>query len=283
MRKVAAAWRICAYQLRRLIMSYKSILFLMLFVVYALVFATPVADFAVSYNQKVNILGLLPVLTSDYLAQMVLMMGIVIMFSDAPFIDHNQVYIMMRCKRSVWAAGQILYIMTATLMFIIAALVISILTLVPHVSIDGLWGKVWQTLAHQGGDLQITVSARMVNQYTIIEALGYSTFLTWLAGFFIGSLMFLLNFITNTKVGLVAGGLLCLMNMAIYNSLFSYSLYSLSPLSLANLSVVDRYGMTYGYPTLVYAGIAMIFVTIVITLMILNLAKRGHRCLEMNV
>ena len=47
-------------------------------------------------------------------------------YCDAPFIDKNQIYILMRCKIKLWIIGQIIYIfMTSAMYFsLIAAMTI---------------------------------------------------------------------------------------------------------------------------------------------------------------
>lgn len=69
---------------------------------------------------------LYPFLYTDRYIRILFMLPLIFIYCDAPFIDKNQIYILMRCKRKLWSIGQIIYIfMTSAMYFsLIAAMTI---------------------------------------------------------------------------------------------------------------------------------------------------------------
>ena len=283
MRRRFATAKICGYQFRRLITGYRFYVILMLLVVYAILYAAPVSEFAREYNRAVSAIGVFPILTGDFFAQMTLMFGVVLLFSDAPFWEHNHLYLLMRSNRATWARGQILYIALATAVYLLSSVIISWVIMIPNLSFDLEWGKIWMTLATGSADMEvsITVYTRIVHQYSVLSAAAISFVLSWLAGCVIGGCMFLVNAATKSKCGLILGAGACLMNIAIVNSLFDYKLHRFSPLSLSNLHIVDRSGTASGYPSLEYAFAALSLAFVLLAVVIVWSAKHNPRYLEM--
>lgn len=283
MRDAAMAYGVCRYQLRKTVSSYRFALMLLLQLLFAIVFATPVSDFAAQHSLSVNALGLLPALTGDTFAQMLLMMGLVLLLSDAPFIDHNQMYLLLRCERSKWALGQIAFMAAASLGYLVCAQIVCLIVMTPTISLSADWGKLWTSVAYQHTVQDITMGARIVSRYSPLMAFGLSMWLSWLACCIMGFTMFLINLATGTRIGLIAGGLMCLINTAIGNSLFDTKLYSFSPVSLASLSIVDSTGMARWHPQLSYALWVMPAACAVLAALIVVAVNRSRRCLEMKI
>lgn len=58
---------------------------------------------------------------------MMLFLGVVLLFCDAPFIEDEQPYIMLRSGRRIWFIGQMLYIVVASVLYLIVLYFISVL------------------------------------------------------------------------------------------------------------------------------------------------------------
>ena len=48
------------------------------------------------------------ILYTDRYIRILFMLPLIFIYCDAPFIDKNQIYILMRCKRKLWSIGQII-------------------------------------------------------------------------------------------------------------------------------------------------------------------------------
>ena len=69
------------------------------------------------------------------------MLPLIFIYCDAPFIDKNQIYILMRCKRKLWGIGQIIYIfMTSAIYFSLIAAMTIVLN-IRNIEYMNDWGK----------------------------------------------------------------------------------------------------------------------------------------------
>lgn len=78
---------------------------------------------------------------------MMLFLGVVLLFCDAPFIEDEQPYIMLRSGRRIWFIGQMLYIVVASVLYLIVLYFISVLVLLPHIEWSAEWGKLLSTFS----------------------------------------------------------------------------------------------------------------------------------------
>ena len=271
----ARAVRIGIYQLCKTCTQPKTCFVLLLLLLYAVIFAAPVADFAQEKQRAVSALGVFPVLASAHYPQMLLMMGVVLLFSDAPFWDANQKYILLRADWRAWSGGQVLYVLVTMALYLLAVNLFCWLVMLPNIVFSTDWEKIWPTLALQSfGEIDYSVAPALIRYFSALEAWCLSMLLTWLAGCSMGLLMLFVNAHTRSKAGLILAGTISLTNLTIWNSLLDTNLYYLSPVSLANLAVVDIVGGSSGYPSLQYAVIALTIVVMVLVGLNIGLAGR---------
>lgn len=276
-----SAWMFCIYQMRRFFTKSHIVLLLMLLSVYAVLFAFTVSDYAAGYGMKVSALGLFPALNGDRYAFMVLMMGVVLLFSNAPFLDHNQMYLLLRSNRNAWALGQVLYIALLSAIYILLVLLVSWLYMLPNIEFSLEWGKIWKTLAFAPSDVsQIVMNVRVIDQHTVLHAFGMSLLLTWMACCILGALIFSINLLTHSRLGLIPAALLSVFDMTIANSGMNKGFYKASPVSLASLSVVDRSGMAIGYPSECFAFIVLLLILLLFVIAICWMVRSCPRLLE---
>lgn len=280
MHKLRAAWKQCAYQVVKLSSQPRLYLIILLIILFAVIYATPVAEFAAKHNRPVNVVALFPLLMGDVIPQMVFMMLLVLMLSDAPFLDRNSTYILIRSDRDSWALGQILYVAMSVALYHIAVTVICWLLMIPYVEFSGEWGKVWTTLAHSKTNADVFgVPDRIVAQHTVLSAVCWSYLLSWLAGCVIGLVMFIINAMSHTRVGVVIAGIYSVWGVTIFNSMLDPRLFKVSPVSLSSLRVLDAEGTAAlsGYPSLQYAVIALSCSIVALVAIIIVCAHRSAR------
>ena len=95
-----------------------------------------------------------------------------------------------------------------------------------------------------------------------IEATAKTIFLCTLLLWFIGMLVFALNYLLKNQVGVLLAAMIIFGDLAIYN-FFSDSLYRFSPVSLMKLSVITGVNPTFLYATSVLIGGSLILMAIV--------------------
>lgn len=80
-----------------------------------------------------------------------LMLGFVMLISDAPFRTRQQGLVMQRTGKRAWLAGQLLYLFAVSLGFTVLMWVLSWIWLLPELNWSKNWGPMLTTLAINGG------------------------------------------------------------------------------------------------------------------------------------
>lgn len=235
-----------------------------------------IGDLTVITGIRTNPL-IFPFFSDDPVKQLILLAGIVFLFSDAPFLNKNQPFIVIRSKRIPWVIGQILYIVMASAVYFFVLMLVSILTLLPNgtFATDG-WGKIINTLCQTNAgsqiNLQFGISKEILSFYEPFEAFTLSFLLNWGVAAFIGLILFLINLKFSRMIGLVVAGGLLFFDLLVTNVL-SPTWYHFSPVSLSRLGVLDAMEVSQ-FPTISYAflffGISILVLSI---LLIINIRK----------
>lgn len=196
-----------------------------------------------------------PFFSNDPVKQLILLAGIVFLFSDAPFINKNQPYIIIRSKRIPWVLSQTLYIVMASTIYFLFLMLVSIVVLLPYATFaTNGWGKIINTLAQtdMGSQikLQFGITKEITTFYSPFEALGLSFLLNWGVACFLGLILFLTNLKFNRMLGLVAGGVILFFDLLVINAL-SPTFFYFSPVSLSRLGVIDPMGVSL-FPNIAY-------------------------------
>ncbi|MCL1791356.1 MAG: hypothetical protein FWG40_08445 [Peptococcaceae bacterium] len=144
---------------------------------------------------------LFPFLMDNPYLVFVFMLGILLLFCDAPFIDAHQAGVIIRMGKTTWALGQIFYVMVASALYFAAVFVLSLVLMFPHVGFSWEWGQIIGTLAqtNAGGayDVPFFLSYRIMLDYSPVSALAWCFGLCWLLGVFLG----LIHFVVNQSLG----------------------------------------------------------------------------------
>jgi hypothetical protein len=257
------------------------ILAILLFI-FVWTFIRPILDFSRSVNYKVTP-WLFPYLTNYYFSQMLIMIGIVFLFCDAPFMDSGQPYLILRSGRMTWGLGQVLYIMVGTAIYLLFVTIVSIMILAPNLFFSNSWGKVLGTLAQTDAARQfkisIPISYAIQAQYTAVQAFFLSFLLEWCACVMLGLIIYITNAYFKRTFGAIVGVSFVLFDTVISNAGIGLFPYYFSPVSMARLTVLDPSGIST-HPTNLYA---YIFYTIGILLLsiiaILSMQKRDIQVL----
>lgn len=198
--------------------------------------------------------------------KLLLFFPLVLLFCNAPFIDDNQPYLLIRSGRSAWCAGQVLYIVLATGAYFAFLMLCTILLHLPHMAFNADWGKVVTTLTSdsffQQMEHPIVLSKHIVTYFTPLVAMWYTFFLSWLAGVFLGLVMFVVNSLTHTQSMGVFAASFFLVADAVFAR--NYMLMRFSPVSWCNLNYIDIGGVS-AYPSIqfVLTGYAMLLAALI--------------------
>ena len=252
---VKKAFCIAAYSIRQWLTDPRVISLFILMVLFIWNDLTVIGDLTGMTGIYTNPL-IFPFFSSDPVKQLVLLSGVVFLFSDAPFINSNQLYVIARSKRRPWALGQVFYILLASALYFLILMGVSVLVLLPYASFEtNGWGKIVNTLAQTDAGaqlhLQFAVPMKIVSNYTPLEAFGLSFLLCWGVGCFLGLVMFVINLKFNKRVGLAVSAVILFLDLLAIN-MFPVKYLHFSPVSLSRLSVFDPSGAS-SCPTIGYA------------------------------
>lgn len=244
--------RCCGVQFRRWPSTPRIYLLALLITGYLSVLERPLAEMAVHYGIRVTPFAY-PLLTDNWYTLMLLMLGLTMLFCDAPFLDAMQPYLVLRAGRVRWAAAQMVYILAASAAFVLFTAVVSALLLLPNLSFSGGWGKVFATLATTDAGMRLNVSfpvsQSLLQNYTPVAALLLSLFMTWLVGAALGLMMFAINMHAHRAAGMAAASLLIFWEVLVNNAGVPL-LYYFSPVSWAQLESLDDSHSTLRPPVL---------------------------------
>ena len=90
---------------------------------------------------------ILPHLLDNRLLQIMITLGSVLIFCDAPFITAQTKDYLIRTGRKKWFWGQVSYILMASCLYAACLLLLSVLLLLPNIEFSAGWGRVVNTLA----------------------------------------------------------------------------------------------------------------------------------------
>ena len=194
---------------------------------------------------------------------------------DAPFIDKNQIYILMRCKRKLWSIGQIIYIFMTSAMYFSLIAAMTIVLNIRNIEYMNDWGKVLGTLAFSNVPLvkgtAVTISTYILTYFTPTQAMFFTWWLSVLCGGILGLIIYGCNVISKSKVvGIVASGFLVILSAAVSGNEMAQWF---SPVSWTTLNKLDVGKLTQ-YPTFTYVMVVYMTAIIILSVWIIKVIEK---------
>lgn len=189
-----------------------------------------------------------PHITSDYICQLVIMAGAVALFCDAPFKSEIHKYILPRAGYIAWAAGQCMYIVVLSFLYVFMILLFSILPLLPNIEFRNGWGKIWGTLARYTVGSQygipFSVDDYVIGVYTPLRATVLSFLLSWACCIWLGLTTYFLNNVADSYIGTFTSAGFVLLDITVANEWLPW-FYKISPVTLAQLQALKGNNSLY--------------------------------------
>ena len=187
----------------------------------------------------------------------------ILLLADAPFMDETQLFYILRCGRKKWYAGQILYVVIASVLYFSSVFILTLIWLAPYMKWQSGWGKILTTMAIKGtgnNAIDISIGQGIIEKYSPVSAFAISFVLCVLAGIFLGILMFVMNLMFKRGSGLAAASILVMLQFFIYFEISGRFLRLISPISWMNLSYINDTSLGYPiwYPFLGLTGLIMV-------------------------
>lgn len=240
------------------------------------------SDEAVSYAQKyeLSIQILEPFIWTygDAASVMLSSLLLFLLFADMPFVTPETPYGLIRTKRSVWLGGQIVYVLTATVLFQLFLLIVQTLIVFPFAFVGNVWSKTAAMLGYGGAaEGALPVSVRTMESMLPYECAFQVFWLMLCYMLFLVSLMLLFNLAFGNAAGIVVA-----LGMNLYGFLLNPELFQklfhltenqfyranilcgwLSPLNHATFSM-HNFGYDYlpktGVSILLFSGVTILLI-----------------------
>lgn len=185
-----------------------------------------------------------PFAFSTFICTLFLYFGVVLLFCNAPFIDEQQLFVILRSGKKTWFGGQILYIILSSIAYFTYIWLLSIIMCFPYLGITSGWGDVlWEisrnsSLAKSGGFL---INERTLSLFSPLKGCLFVWLLNVLIGCFLGFLIFYINLYKSRTYGSVfALSVIFISNIVSYVGGYTNILVYISPVSWADLYVYSR-------------------------------------------
>ena len=233
-----------------------------------------------SLSQLMNIKSTLwyyPFLYSQYHMKLIFILPVLLIFCNAPFIDNNALFIIVRSKRKTWIGGQLLYIISASLVYNAFIFLCTLITSLPYSELSLEWGKILYTIADSSiaanaGYPFIDTSRFVLTWFSPLQAVWFTFLLSWLMCTMIGMLIYVLNSISNSKyIGVAVSSFLILFSCYI-EVWGTRKMLWFSPVSWCTLDKLDV-GNRTSNPTFGYCFFIYVLLISVISLILLLLNK----------
>ncbi|PLR77953.1 hypothetical protein CU633_07970 [Bacillus sp. V3-13] len=263
---------VCYQNFRKWSSNYRVWVIAILLIILTHNFTKEIADFARDINIDVSP-WMFPFLFTQKFIKLLFFFPLILLFCDAPFVDDNQPYIIARSGRIPWSIGQIGYIFIASACYFIFLMSITIIINLPSIQFTMEWGKVLGTLANTNASvvvgLKTLITSGTLHYFSPFQAMWFSFLLSWLAGVFLGLMIYVINSLTNTRIfGVLTASFFLVLDATVTGKPY---LYRFSPVSWSNLDRIDIEGTTpMPSITYIYIGFALLIVTMIILAIIVN-------------
>lgn len=261
MDKMKQVLRICATGFRKLVITSRF------YLAFAWVFfsflptVSAVRSFCGSMDMKCSP-WIFALLTENSENQLFLILGALLLFCNAPFLDANSSWQILRAGRNNWFWGNILYIWLMSFVYTVGVSLLPFLALFPMMEWDSGWGKVLGSLAQTSAAAQFgmeQLNYSIIARYSPGRAMALTMAAVWLNTVLVGVCNYALNLCFKKGAGSVASVMLGLSPLLIVRlAKFSIGYYFSPPLwmSLANYKwKAYGYGVSYSYAYGVLGGL----------------------------
>ena len=177
-------------------------------------------------------------------------LAFILLFCDAPFLDTQAPYAIIRTRRRNWIGGQCMYIISGSGVFVIGVYALSVLCCLPNLGFSSDWGAVLRMLTNvASGDFAQqyippfgpNYNMNTIRSYTPLQGVLLCLVLFWLICCFLGLLLLVLNLRFPRTIGVLVAA--CFVFLDFFSGQFSKiqgllgsRIYFFSPVSWSDLA-----------------------------------------------
>lgn len=141
-------------------------------------------------------------------------LALLLVFSDLPFKDPQQLMIITRGGKRAWYLSQIFCVIAVSITVTVIVSLVSTAILIGHLSFDDSWGKILSNAtAMYKYRIACAIPSDVLNELSPYDAIGWSLPVGTLSMISFGSVILSLNLLFRGSAGTVAGGLIIALTL----------------------------------------------------------------------
>lgn len=202
-------------------------------------YSIPINGFAVSF------------LFTSLNQTLIIFLGVFIMFSDLPFKDNQQMFMISRSGKRAWIFSQVFYVLVVSLIYFAFIFICFCAVSIPNIGFSTVsWGKIIKTIAAtdaaESFGLMFRVPRNVLTDFSPLEAVFFSFGISYAVAIVLGLLSLFFNLTVKRNSGTIIFGAL------VFSLMFTHMhgsniMYYLSPINWCSISIVDKKGVSV-YP-----------------------------------
>lgn len=187
------------------------------------------------------------------LLKVLIYFGLIVLLCNAPFRDQRIHYLVIRSGKKAWWLGECLYILGASLVYILFLALISMLAVAPVITWKPFWGSAMNRILREGSEVMneylnhLLVPSEIIHTIYPFAAQWMTALIGWLSFSALGFLIFLVNELTGTfMLGSLAAAFFVLLDPIVRWLAFArsrYWWYYASPVSWSSIEHWDMLGV----------------------------------------
>lgn len=183
---------------------------------------------------------ILPFIGQNVYCLFVYGISVVYFYSNIPFLQRHEMYVLMRQGRIRWAVAKALRICISAVMLSVTEFVLSVLLLLPRIEWTAEWGRLYDSLAmtDAGSEhgVKLFFSYELINENSAVKTALIFGIVLCIATGLIGMVMFVLSIYINRTAAVVAGTFFAVLPVVFANLYLSEEWIGfISPLSWLDL------------------------------------------------
>lgn len=263
--------------------NYRMIMLVLLLFVSLAQYCTELNSYSENLGAKINGFGILPMLyniNNGFTIRLIIQLGIVLMFSNAPFKNNDSLFCVMRTGYAKWCVGELIYIVSASFIYTVSLFLIANILCVKNLTYSLKWGRTFLSMQRTGAFV-FNSPKKILLQYKPLEALLHTMLLIFLLSVFFGLLIFLMSSLVGRSSGVILASAVVMLGLMPGGFTQMPALVSkLSPCSFTQLGLVDKLGIS-AYPSLAYAYTA--FIILIVALLSANVIIYSNKKIRHNI
>lgn len=200
-----------------------------------------------------------PFLYMPYYNKLLFFFPLILIFSNAPFLDQNGLFVLIRSGRVKWCFAQLLYVAVTSVLYFLYILVFSVVLNLRSIEFTEDWGKLFHTLANTDlGNrfaLGFEPERNVLSAFSPLLAVWFTFLHSVFCGVILGFAIFFFNMKHSGGGSFFASSLLVLSAVAAKQTV----LLKLSPISWSTLNSIKLKPNDalpgYGYVMAVYIAL----------------------------